>query len=134
MLRRIYGSNLYLPHRIKLMLANSLLLSQVLYGLEVYSGTIGVNIDKLKRIVNTIIRFVYNLRRDDHTSAYVIRFLGCSFEMYINYRCILIFYNLIKNGIPCAFRRLFQFSHSTRNPQIYIPRIWKNIYSSFFCH
>lgn len=69
-LRRIYCTNVYLPLRIKLRLAHALLMSQVLYGLEVVSGTTGIHFNRLKHIVNTIVRFVYNVRRRDHISGY----------------------------------------------------------------
>ncbi|XP_075151199.1 uncharacterized protein LOC142225310 [Haematobia irritans] len=51
-LRRISSSNLFLPLNVRLKLAHSLLMSQVLYGLEVISGCSGQLFAKLRRTVN----------------------------------------------------------------------------------
>lgn len=59
-----------------LRLASALLISQIQYGIGVISGTISLHFDRLKRIVNTITRCIYNIRRWDHISDYANRFLG----------------------------------------------------------
>lgn len=131
-LRKIYCANMFLPFRIKTTLAHALLMSQLLYGLEVVSGSIGSCLVKLKRIVNAIVRFVFNVRRRDHISGYVHRFLGCSFKNFVAYRNLALFYNVVKRAMPLPLRRSFIFSRSTRNPQIFIPRIYRSIYSRSF--
>lgn len=131
-LRKIYSSNIYLPLRVKQRLAHALLMSQVLYGFEVVTGTIGMHLNKLNRIVNTITRFVYNVNRRVHISGYVKRFIGCSFTDFVNYRNLSLFYAIMKIGRPITLCNLFSFSRFTRSPQIYIPRICCNVYSRSF--
>lgn len=131
-LRRIYSSNVYLPFRIKRRLAHGLLVPHILYGLEVISGSSSVAFSKLKRIVNTIVRFVYSVRRWDHISTYVHRFLGCSFENFVKYRNLLLFHRVIKSGVPSPLCSTFVFLRSSRNPQIFIPRIFKLIFERSF--
>lgn len=131
-LRRLYSTNIIFPFRVKKSLAHALLMSQVLYGLEVFSGTIGVNFNRLKRIVNTIVRFVYNVRRRNHISGYVHRFLGCSFNNFVKYRNLILFHDIIKNDRPLPLCKSFVFSRSARNRQIFIPRIIRTIYERSF--
>ena len=124
-LRRIYSTNMYLPFRVRRRLAHALLMPQVLYCLEVISGCSAFSINRLKCIGNTIVRFVYNIRRWCHISAYVQKFLGCSFKNFVKYRNLALFYNIIKNSYPSNLCNKFIFLRSSRNPQIYIPRIFK---------
>ena len=121
-----------MPLFIRQRLSHGLLMSTILYGLEVVSGTSGVQLVRLRKIVNSVVRFIYNVRRRDHISRYVKRFIGCSFNEFISYRNLICFYNIIKSGKPEALRRCFRFSHSTRNPQIVIPRIYKSCYARSF--
>lgn len=127
-LRRIYHTNIFLPFRIKRMLAFALLMSLVLYGLEVFTGTIGINFTRLKRIVNTIVRFVYNIPRRDHISGHVKRFLGCSFKNFVNYRNLTLFHRVIKSRTPSGLYNTFVFSRSRRNRQIVIPLIVRSAF------
>lgn len=128
-LRKMYSSIVYLPFKVRKLLAYSLLMSQILYGLEVFSGTIQANFTKLRRIVNSVVRFVYNVRRRDRISCFVKRFLNCSFKRFVECRNLLLFHNAFANIRPVPLRRIFVFSRSTRNPQLFIPRIRRNIYA-----
>ena len=124
-LRRIYSTNIYLPFRVKVKLAHALLMPQILYGLEVISGSSVETLEKLKRIMNMIARFVFNVRRWDHISSYVHKFLGCSFLNFVKFRNLILFFHIIKNGFPFPLVNKFEFLRSTRNPQIFIPRIYR---------
>lgn len=132
LLRRIYASNLYMPLHVKKQVAHALLMSTFLYGIEIVSGCIGGHLSRLRKIVNAIVRFVYKIPLRSHISDYVKCFLGCSFNNFISYRILVGFYNVVKNGEPASLARLFSFSHSTRNPQLIIPRICRNIYARSF--
>ncbi|KNC28047.1 hypothetical protein FF38_06830 [Lucilia cuprina] len=69
-IRRIYSVNMYLPMHIRYKLAHSLMMPLILYALEVFSGTCSRQLDKVKRLVNSIVRFVYGVRRREHISGY----------------------------------------------------------------
>ena len=131
-LRKIHSTNVFYPHHVIYRLAYSLLMSQVFYGLEVISGTVSTNLSRLNRIVNTIVRFVYNVRRRDHISLYVERFLGCSFPNFLKLRCLIHFYRAMGTGFPLPLLNGFTFSRSIRNPQIVIPRIINTFYERSF--
>lgn len=131
-LRRIYSTNIYLPLWVKRRLAHALLVPSIRYGLEVVSGTMMGNIQKLKRIMNAIVRFVFNVRRRAHIGEFVKHFLGVSFESYIDRSNVLLFYKIIRSGVPFSLRDSFTFSHSVRNTQIMIPRISCSLYEKSF--
>lgn len=131
-LRRIYSTNVFLPLWVKRRLAHALLMPQILYGIELVSGTNAVNLLRLNRAVNVIARFVYDVRRREHISEFVRSFLGCSFSNFVEYRNLLLFYKVIKSGIPAPLCSDFYFSHSSRRPQILIPRISISLFERSF--
>lgn len=131
-LRRLFSSFVFLPIQVRQKLAFSLLMSQVIYGLEVITGTLTANFVKLNRIINSIVRFVYNIKRREHVSEYVIKFLGCSFYNFVKLRCLLLFYKMRRMGAPLLLCRSFVFTRLSRNPQILIPRISYSIFERSF--
>ena len=131
-MRRFYSCNIYLPRAIRHRLVYALLMPHVIYGLEVFAGTLSYNIVRLNRIVNMIVRYAYNVRRHLHISEYVKSFLGCSFRKFISFRNLLTFYHVIKTGLPSQLCSVFSFCHSTRNPQILIPMIRSSIFERSF--
>ena len=131
-LRRLYSTCFYFPKWIKFRIAYALLMPLVSYALEVISGTVYYNVLQLKCIVNSIIRYVYNIRRRDHVSPFVKQFLGLPFERYIDLRNLLFFYKIIKTGIPLPLCDMFKFTRSTRNTQIVLPRIFNSQFEKSF--
>lgn len=131
-LRRLYCLNIYVPPWVKKRLAHALLMPQILYGLEVISGTSAGNFLKLKKLTNTVVRFVYNIRRREHISEHVKLFLGTSFSNYVDQRNIYLFHKVIKTGLPAPLCDLFHFSRSSRNSQIVIPRIFNSTFEKSF--
>lgn len=131
-LRKIYSTNLFYPLNVRYKLAYALLMSQVLYGIEIFTSTVASNISKINRIVNSIVRFVYRVNHSEHISQYVKTFLGCSFFNFINLRCLVYFYKAMKRGFRIPLLTAFIFSRSTRNPQIFIPRITNSFYERSF--
>ncbi|KAI8125992.1 RNA-directed DNA polymerase from mobile element jockey [Lucilia cuprina] len=122
-LRKLYSTNLYLPSRVRYKLAYALLMSQILYGFEVITGTSAMYLNRIRRLINAVVRFVYNIRIREHISSHVLRFLHCSFYDFVNFRNMIFFYRVIKNCKPLPLYCSFMFTRSIRNPQILIPRI-----------
>lgn len=131
-LRKIRSTNLYLPLRVRYNLAHALLFSNILYGLEVYTGTGSMRLRMIRRIFNLIVRFVYNVRRYEHVSNFAFSFLGCTFNNFIKYRNMILFYKIIKNGKPPELLNSFEFMRSSRNPLIRIPRISTSCFEKSF--
>jgi len=131
-LKRIYSLNIHLPFHVKKQLAHSLLLSRILYGLEVYTGTSRSQLTQVKQRFNRVIRFVYNVRLRDHVSEFVLRFFKISIESFIHLRLILFFYKTVQSQTPQYLCNLFNFSQSLRNQHIVIPRIFSVLHERSF--
>lgn len=131
-LRSIYSIRIFLPVEVKKKLAHALMMPHVLYGLEVVSGALAKNLKIMERAVNSIARFVFNVRRRDHISEYVRNLLGCSFYQFMSLRNLVFFYRIIKSGVPRFLRNKFTFSRSVRNKQILIPRTNCSLYEKSF--
>lgn len=120
-LRRLYALNLYLPLSIKKRVAHALLMSNLLYCVEIYSGCSVEDFNRCTLLFNRIIRFVYNLKLHDHVSSHVNDFLGCNFKNFVRIRLLSFFYKVILTDCPRYVRRHFIFLQTDRNPQILHP-------------
>ena len=131
-LKRLYSLNLNLPLNIRKNVANSLLMSRLLYGLEVYSGTLQLHVDKIRRLFNRVVRFVYNIKIRDSVSDYVVQFIEVPVDKFIAFRLLFFFYKIMVLSTPNYLVNLFCFGRSDRNPQIIIPRINSTLFERSF--
>lgn len=131
-LRRLYSLNLYLPMYVKHRIAHALLMSNMLYCAEVFTGSTAGEIRKYKLLLHKIVRFVYSVRIRTPISNYVVNFLGCDFNRFLHIRILLHFYKIMKSNCPEYLRCQFLFSHSVRNPQILYPRISTSLHELSF--
>lgn len=124
-LRRLYSLKEYTPIAVRKQLAHSLLMSLVNYGIEVYSGTWGYNLNIIERFVRRIVRYVYQIRVYDHvrTLEATEDFLGCTFPNFVKQRIVLHFYKLVKYQQPEILVTQFSFINSARNTQIDVPLV-----------
>ncbi|XP_058983890.1 uncharacterized protein LOC131804754 isoform X1 [Musca domestica] len=125
-LRRLYCLNAYLPCHVRKRVVVSLLLSQVNYCLEVVSGTTSSQMQRIRRAVNSIVRYVYGLRRGDHVSCFVNDLLGLPFSSYVDLRILQFHYSVMCN-FDSPLRDNFVFCRSSRNPQLLCPRFSSSI-------
>lgn len=120
-LRRLYSLNLYLPLSIRKRIAHSLLMSNLLYCIEVYSGCSVEDFNKCNLLFNKVIRFVYKLKPRDHVSSSTSDFLGCSFKNFVQVRLLLFYYKVMLTNCPEYLCRHFTFLNTNRNPQLLHP-------------
>lgn len=120
---RLYSLNIYLPSNIRKTIANSLLMSRLLYAMEVYSSTTDGRLNKVRLLINRVARFVYNLKLSDHVSRYVVELVGLTTDNFIVTRLLLFFYRVMYLQAPGYLVELFSFSRSIRNPQLLISAI-----------
>lgn len=132
LLRRLYSLDLYLPLSIKVLVAKSLLMPHILYCVEVFSGTTNGEFERLSKIFNRIVRYVYGVRLRVHITPYVIRFIGSSFRNYVDSRILLFFYKIIVNGFPEYLINNFHFSQHVRNQQLIYPSCHATIFDRSF--
>lgn len=120
-LRRLYSLNLYLPLSIRKRIAHSLLMSNLLYCIEVYSGCSVDDFNRCNLLFNKIIRFVYKLRSRDHVSSNVLDFLGCDFKNFVRIRLLLFYHKVMLSNCPEYLRKDFILLNTERNPQLLFP-------------
>lgn len=122
-LKTIHSSCYRLPLIIRKRIAHALLMPFILYGLEVFSGTIANHFDMLKKACfNRIIRYVYHLKPRDHVSSYAYDFLGCSFDDFVKVKLLTLFYKTVKYGSPTYLSNRFVFANSARTCGLTYPR------------
>lgn len=144
-LRRIHSFNIILPYQVRYTVAHALLMSQLSFCMEVYTCSTLNNVNKIKLLINKIVRFVFNIRysnsnlvegrsiRDyNHISPYVHRFLNCSFVNYLTIKKLLVFYKVMKSYKPKFLAQRFRFLHSQRNIQLFIPMRHYTVYDKSF--
>jgi len=131
-LKRLYSLNVHLPLNVKKNVAHSLLLSRLLYGLEVYSGTLERHVAEIRRLFNRVVRFVFNIKLRESVSGAVIDLLSLSVDNFITSRLLLLFYKLICQDSPQYLVSLFCFGRSTRNPQLVVPYINSSLFERSF--
>lgn len=130
-LRKLYNSNLILPHHVKRKLVHGLIMPNILYGIEVYAGTIKQNMKRVNLAFNGAIRYMFSLNRRTHVTDFVTMFLGCTFYNYVNFRSLFLFYKSYRNKCPDFLLKLIVFSHSARCRQIILPKLNRHMDKSF---
>ena len=122
-LHRLYSLNLYVPLQVRLKIAHALLLSKLMYGLEVFSGTLSTHLNDIKILFNRVARYVYNIPPYEHISEHTKQLLGCPVDQFIKFRVLFFFYKTIFTQTPVSLAQQFRFTRILRNQQICIPWI-----------
>lgn len=130
-LRKLYSMDLLLPFHLKKRIVHATIMPLFLYGLEVYSGTVGYILKKIRLAFNRVIRYLFSLRSRHHVSSYIVKFLGCNFTDFIIFRNMIHFYKTYKLQVPNYLNELFEFGRSRRNKQLLIPPLTPLLERSF---
>lgn len=96
-IRSLHHCSLVLPLSVRKKLAFSLLISKILYGIEILSGTGLVILNKLRVCFNNIIRFVFKIQWNCPISMHFKDLIGCNFSQFIHLRCLILLYFIIIN-------------------------------------
>lgn len=118
MLRCLWISRAYTPKDTRMLLAKSYLIPTLLYGCELYVNMDSVSRQKMTKIFNNIIRYVFNLKRFDSTSAYSGQLFNMSLDNLLNYKSLLFLHKIIYSGQPEYLYEHVHFMQSTRTKQI----------------
>lgn len=130
-LRQLYNTDLVLPRNVKEKLVHALIMPNILYCLEVYSGSKKRNMRRIQLAFNRVVRYLYSIRRYDHVTPSVNRFLGCNFSSFVDFRSLLLFYKMFKSRKPLFLMNSFAFCRSLRTNQLKIPRARGHMDRSF---
>jgi len=89
-LRSLRVTRYFVPTKTKIILSKLLLIPQLTYGCELFGQLDSENAYKINLAFNSIIRYIYKLRRYDHVSAYSSSLLGCDILKYFDYTLIIV--------------------------------------------
>lgn len=122
-LRSLYNLDCYLPICVKMRIAHSLLMTHILYCLDVYSGTTKTALNLVVLSYKRILRYIFGLKLSEPVSCYSYDFLNVSFEDYFKIRILLSLHNIMITRRPTSVFETINLSHSSRNPEIILPII-----------
>lgn len=118
MLRGLWASHNFTPHKIRLLLAKTYLLPTLLYSAELFTGCNSKDLKKLNTTFNNITRYIFGLSRFDHVSQFSNRILGVSLEKYLKFRNLVFLQKIIVTKEPKYLYNRLTFSTSQRNNNI----------------
>lgn len=131
-LRNLNHCSFSFPLNLRKKLVHALLISQILYGLEVYSGTTSCILDKLRICLNNIVRFTFKIAWSSHVSTYVHDLIGLNFNEFISSRVLLLLYKTLFFKQPNYLCQRFRFGNSERSITLVYPRCRSNIMINSF--
>lgn len=88
----------FLPITAKVQLVNTLLLPIIDYGDVCYVDANEDLVNKLERLLNMAIRFIFNLRKFDHVSSYRSRLKWLTIRGRRSLRVLCMLYSILNNG------------------------------------
>jgi hypothetical protein len=104
-----------LPLNMRLMLIKTLILPHFSYGDVVYNDLTVELAEKLQRAQNYCLRFVFNLRRDDHISGYFQQASVLRLENSRKLHMLTLLHKILMNKVPAYMFSKFTFSSQVSN-------------------
>lgn len=105
-----------LPTSTKISLAQSLLLPILDYADSSYPDLTEEMLNKLERLQNLCIRFIFGLRKYDHVSSFRIRLKWLPIRHRRNYHILSLLYSILFNpSTPSYLKERFEFQSTTLN-------------------
>ncbi|KAJ1529557.1 hypothetical protein ONE63_006329 [Megalurothrips usitatus] len=105
-LRRSY---LHLPCDIKTTIINSIVLPHLDYGSAIMEDMLVVYQIKLQRLQNACVRFIFNLRKDEHVSPYIEKLNWLRMDQRRKISQSLLLYKILNDKTPSYLHCKFQF-------------------------
>lgn len=100
----------FLPTSTKISLVNSLLVPIIDYADVAFLDLTEELLSKLDRLLNTCIRFIYNLRKYDHVSDFRAKLKWLPIRERRNLRILCLLFSVLKDPhTPCYLKDRFQF-------------------------
>lgn len=131
-LRKLYSLASHVPFHIRKLLANALVMPHFTYACEIYSGCNFQEMRHVKLSLHAMVRFVYCLRKYDHISEQVRAFLGCSFDIWVRNRVLILLYKIVYAKLPAYIYQRLSFARSVRTNTLIPPRHSTSVMSNSF--
>lgn len=121
-LRSLWSTQHFTPLNIRILLAKTYLIPVLLYGCELFAKCDSKSTNKLNVVFNSVIRYVYGLRRFVGTSSHVKKLFGVSLENLMKIRVLLFLHKIIHTKKPSYLYEKIQFARSNRGQKVILPR------------
>lgn len=117
-LRNVYFCQHYTPPNIRMLLAKTFLIPKLLYSCELFCNCDCETKARLRVAFNSIVRYVFGLRKRDHVSVFAKQIYGVSFENYLKIRTLICLHKIIYTQQPKYLFDTLRFSLSNRGKQL----------------
>jgi len=91
LLRKFSFSKSFLTEEVILLIAKVILMPTLFYGIEIFENCDSRDMRTLTVAFNSIVRYVFNLRRFDHVSQLVYNILDLNLTSWIDLRTLIFF-------------------------------------------
>lgn len=135
-IRCLWNSARLFPLKTRHGLVQSLIVPHFIYADVILGELDGKSFSLLERAFNSMVRFVYNLRKYDHISHVSKNLLGLPLREYLQYRRLLFLHGTIQLKKPRYLYEELKFFKSTRlGTCLILPTFeYKQYENSFFVH
>lgn len=118
-LRALYRFKNFLPFKIKLMLVQALILPIIDYGDVCYLDLNADLLNKLDRLLNNCIRFIFNLRKYDHVSTYRSEINFLPIRERRNLHALTALHSILTCPTPPSYlTQYFKYLHSSHDKDL----------------
>lgn len=107
-LHRLKSNKNSLPRLLRIKLVKTLIFPLMDYCCTVYNDCTKVNDNKLQRLINPAIRFIFDLKRDTHIKPYRLQLKWLNVKNRRQYFMGIIIYNILQNDAPQYLIDIFQ--------------------------
>jgi len=120
-LRKLWASANFLSTDVKLKLAKTLLVPILSYSGLVYGNLDSASRQKVQLCLNNAARYVFQLRKYDHISAYSCQLLNCDISTFYTVMNLVFLHKLINTQCPSYLFDKLNFAQSARTLNLIIP-------------
>ena len=115
-LKILYGSKDILNRSSRLLTCNSLVLSNITYGLSVFGPFLTKDeLYRLQKLQNCCLRFIFSLRKYDHISRDAKQLEILPIKEKIEYHSCMLFYKVLKSKCPTYLHELVTFRNDVHH-------------------
>jgi len=100
LLRKFSFSKSFLTEEVRLLIAKVILLPTLFYGIEIFRNCDVRDLRTLTVAFNSVVRYVFNLRRFDHVSELTYKILDLNLTSWIDLRILIFFHKIVTSGEP----------------------------------
>ena len=91
---------IYMTEDVKIMLVKQIILSKLDYSNSLYAGLPNIMINKLQTVINSAIRFIYNIKYNDSITPYIIKSHILPESYRIDFKICVIVFNCLHGLAP----------------------------------